>query len=70
MAFACGLQVIDRILYKLDELVRPFVHKILVVIEPLLIDEDYYARVEGAPPCPVLSNPCSRSHLLALVAAA
>lgn len=42
-----GLQVIDRILYKLDELVRPFVHKILVVIEPLLIDEDYYARVEG-----------------------
>lgn len=41
------LQVIDRILYKLDELVRPFVHKILVVIEPLLIDEDYYARVEG-----------------------
>lgn len=25
---------------------RPFVHKILVVIEPLLIDEDYYARVE------------------------
>ena len=41
------MQVIDRILYKLDDLVRPYVHKILVVIEPLLIDEDYYARVEG-----------------------
>jgi splicing factor 3B subunit 1 len=41
------VKVIDRILYKLDELVRPYVHKILVVIEPLLIDEDYYARVEG-----------------------
>lgn len=41
------VQVIDRILYKLDDLVRPYVHKILVVIEPLLIDEDYYARVEG-----------------------
>ena len=26
---------------------RPYVHKILVVIEPLLIDEDYFARVEG-----------------------
>jgi splicing factor 3B subunit 1 len=39
--------VIDRVLYKLDDLVRPYVHKILVVIEPLLIDEDYYARVEG-----------------------
>ena len=41
------MKVIDRILYKLDDFVRPFVHKILVVIEPLLIDEDYYARVEG-----------------------
>ncbi|ORY66466.1 splicing factor 3B subunit 1 [Pseudomassariella vexata] len=41
------VKVIDRILYKLDELVRPYVHKILVVIEPLLIDQDYYARVEG-----------------------
>lgn len=41
------VKVIDRILYKLDDLVRPYVHKILAVIEPLLIDEDYYARVEG-----------------------
>ena len=41
------VKVIDRILYKLDDMVRPYVHKILVVIEPLLIDEDYYARVEG-----------------------
>lgn len=41
------VKVIDRVLYKLDELVRPFTHKILVVIEPLLIDQDYYARVEG-----------------------
>jgi splicing factor 3B subunit 1 len=32
------VKVIDRVLYKLDELVRPYVHKILVVIEPLLID--------------------------------
>ncbi|KAK2195161.1 bifunctional Armadillo-like helical/Armadillo-type fold/Splicing factor 3B subunit 1-like/Splicing factor 3B subunit 1 [Babesia duncani] len=41
------VKVIDRILYKLEDQVRPYVHKILVVIEPLLIDEDYYARVEG-----------------------
>jgi len=41
------VKVVDRVLYKLDDLVRPYVHKILVVIEPLLIDEDYYARVEG-----------------------
>jgi splicing factor 3B subunit 1 len=41
------VKVIDRVLYKLDELVRPYVHNILVVIEPMLIYEDYYARVEG-----------------------
>jgi len=60
------MQVIDRILYKLDELVRPFVHKILVVIEPLLIDEDYYARVEGAAPgfiCRAFNQYASLSHL-------
>lgn len=41
------VKVIDRVLYKLEDLVRPYVHHILAVIEPLLIDEDYYARVEG-----------------------
>ncbi|CAD7949047.1 unnamed protein product [Amoebophrya sp. A25] len=41
------VKVIDRVLHKLDDLVRPYVHKILVVVEPLLIDEDYFARVEG-----------------------
>lgn len=41
------VKVIDRVLYKLEDMVRPFVHKILVVIQPMLIDEDYYARAEG-----------------------
>ena len=41
------VKLIDRLLLKLQDQVRPFVHKILVVIEPLLIDEDYYARLEG-----------------------
>lgn len=41
------VKVIDRILFKLGDLVRPYVHKILVVIEPLLIEEDYYTRIEG-----------------------
>jgi len=41
------VKVIDRVLYKLSDLVRPYVHKILVVIEPMLIDSDYYAREEG-----------------------
>ena len=54
------VKVIDRILYKLDDLVRPYVHKILVVIEPLLIDEDYYARVEGRE---IISNLAKVSRL-------
>ena len=29
---------------------RLYIHKILFVIEPLLIDEDYYARVEDHSP--------------------
>ncbi|CAG9460321.1 unnamed protein product [Pedinophyceae sp. YPF-701] len=41
------VKVVDRVLFKLDDLVRPWVHKILVVIQPMLIEEDYYIRVEG-----------------------
>jgi splicing factor 3B subunit 1 len=60
------VKVIDRVLYKLDELVRPFVHKILVVIEPLLIDEDYYACVEG---CEIISNLSKAVGLATMIAA-
>ena len=41
------VKIIDRILYKLQELVRPYVHKILVAVEPLLNEKDYFERVEG-----------------------
>ena len=40
------VKVIDCILYKLNDLVCPYVHKILVIIEPLLINKEYYACVE------------------------
>lgn len=60
------VKVIDRILYKLDELVRPYVHKILVVIEPLLIDEDYYARVEGRE---IIANLSKAAGLAQMIAA-
>ena len=60
------VKVIDRILYKLDDLVRPYVHKILVVIEPLLIDEDYYARVEGRE---IISNLSKAAGLATMIAA-
>jgi splicing factor 3B subunit 1 len=60
------VKVIDRILYKLDELVRPYVHKILVVIEPLLIDEDYFARVEGRE---IIANLSKAAGLASMIAA-
>jgi len=59
------VKVIDRILYKLDDLVRPYVHKILVVIEPLLIDEDHYARVEGRE---IISNLAKAAGLATMIA--
>ncbi|KAK4076902.1 hypothetical protein Purlil1_12491 [Purpureocillium lilacinum] len=58
------VKVIDRILYKLDDLVRPYVHKILVVIEPLLIDQDYYARVEGRE---IISNVAKAAGLATMI---
>ncbi|KAI3722245.1 hypothetical protein L2E82_33276 [Cichorium intybus] len=60
------VKVIDRVLYKLDELVYPYVHKILVVIEPLLINEDYYARVEGRE---IISNLSKAAGLATMIAA-
>ncbi|KAJ7773444.1 armadillo-type protein [Mycena metata] len=58
------VKVIDRVLYKLDDLVRPFVHKILVVIQPLLIDEDYYARVEGREIISNLAKAAGLAHMI------
>ncbi|WOH01094.1 hypothetical protein DCAR_0520473 [Daucus carota subsp. sativus] len=60
------VKVIDRVLYQLDHLVRPFVHNILVVIEPLLIDQDYYARVEGRE---IISNLSKAAGLPTMIAA-
>lgn len=59
------VKVIDRVLYKLDDMVRPFAHKILVVIQPLLIDEDYYARAEGRE---IISNLAKAAGLPTMIA--
>ena len=58
------VKVIDRVLYKLDDLVRPYVHRILVVIEPLLLDEDYYTRVEGREIISNLSKAAGLAHMI------
>ncbi|KAJ1668854.1 U2 snRNP component prp10 [Coemansia sp. RSA 1813] len=59
------VKVIDRVMFRLGDLVRPFVHKILVVIEPMLIDEDRYARAEG---CEIISNLSKAAGLPAMIA--
>ena len=59
------VKCIDRILYRLDDLVRPYVHKILVVIEPLLIDESYIARAEGRE---IISNLAKAAGLATMIA--
>ncbi|KAJ1729808.1 U2 snRNP component prp10 [Coemansia sp. Benny D160-2] len=59
------VKVIDRVMLRLGDLVRPFVHKILVVIEPMLIDEDRYARAEG---CEIISNLSKAAGLPAMIA--
>ena len=42
------VKVINWVLYKLDDMVCPYIHNILMVIELLLINEDYYVRVTGS----------------------
>jgi splicing factor 3B subunit 1 len=58
-------KVIDRLLHRLEDAVRPYVHKILVVIEPLLIDEDYYARAEGRE---IIANLAKAAGLATMIA--
>lgn len=58
------VKVVDRILYKLDDMIRPYTHKILVVISPLLIDEDYITRAEGREIISNLSKAAGLSHMI------
>ncbi|KAF5193644.1 splicing factor 3B subunit, partial [Thalictrum thalictroides] len=60
------VKVVDRVVYKLDELVRPYVHKILVQVGTLLVDRDYYARSEGRE---VISSLCKAVGLATMITA-
>jgi len=52
------------VLHKLDVLERPYVHKTLVTIKPLLIDEVYCACVEGREIIHNLSKAASLAHMI------
>ncbi|KAK6997399.1 U2 snRNP component prp10 [Favolaschia claudopus] len=58
------VKVVDRVLWKLDDMVRPYVHRILVVIQPLLIDEDFYARAEGREIISNLAKAAGLAHMI------
>jgi splicing factor 3B subunit 1 len=59
------VKVIDRVLYKLDDLVRPYVSSILTVIQPMLIDGDFHARVEGREIISSLAKAAGLGHMIA-----
>ncbi|KAJ1605943.1 splicing factor 3B subunit1-like HEAT repeat-containing protein [Cryptosporidium canis] len=59
------VKTLDRILQRLGSRVKPYVHKILVVIEPMLIDQDYYARQEGRE---IISNLAKAVGLATMIA--
>ena len=59
------VKVIDRVLFRLNDLVRPVAHKILVVIEPMLIDDDHFARIEALE---VISNLSKAAGLATMIA--
>ncbi len=58
------VKVLDRVIFKLKELIKPYLQKILVVIMPMLIDEDYLVRIEGRE---IISNLSKAAGLSALI---
>ncbi|ELP90398.1 splicing factor 3B subunit, putative [Entamoeba invadens IP1] len=60
------VKVVNRVIFKLDTLVRPYAAKLLSVINPLLEDPDYVTRIEGRE---IVSNLAKAAGLPTMVAA-
>ncbi|ODV89574.1 hypothetical protein CANCADRAFT_140918 [Tortispora caseinolytica NRRL Y-17796] len=58
------VKLIGRILYKLDDLVRPYTHKILAVLQPLLLDNDQITRIEAREIVSTLSKAAGLPHMI------
>ncbi|KAH3662218.1 hypothetical protein OGAPHI_005466 [Ogataea philodendri] len=61
------VKVVGRVLFRLEELIRPYAHKILVVIMPLLIDEDMVTRLEGREIISNLSKAAGLAHMISVL---
>ncbi|EGV60638.1 ARM repeat-containing protein [Yamadazyma tenuis ATCC 10573] len=60
------VKLIGRILFKLDELIKPHTHQILVAVSPLLIDEDQTLRLEARE---IISNLAKAAGLATILSA-
>lgn len=58
------IKVVDRILYRLGDSVKPYTHNILTVVSPLLIDEDPVARIIGREVISNLASITGVGHML------
>ncbi|KAH9261511.1 hypothetical protein BASA81_000167 [Batrachochytrium salamandrivorans] len=59
------VKVVDRVLFRLEDQVRPFAHKIFSIIAPLLIETDHYARLEGREIISNLAKACGLATMIA-----
>lgn len=58
------VKVIDRILLKLGDLIRPFTEKILKVITPMLTEEDHIARIDAKEIISNLAKAAGLAHII------
>lgn len=60
------IKTVDRILFKLNDAVKPYTHNILIVVTPLLIDEDPVTRTIGSE---IITNLASTTGLATMLTA-
>jgi splicing factor 3B subunit 1 len=61
------VKAVERVLYALDDAVRPFAHKILTVVAPMLIEDDFYVRVEGRELIANLAKACGLATMISVM---
>ncbi len=57
----------ERVLYALDDAVRPYAHKILTVVQPMLVESDFYVRVEGRELIANLAKACGLATMISVM---
>ncbi|QPG75206.1 hypothetical protein FOA43_002556 [Brettanomyces nanus] len=58
------VKMVGRVLFVLDDLVKPYSKKILVVMMPLLMDENLYSKLEGREVISNLSKAVGLAHMI------